>query len=181
MGLDEAGWGRDRGVGQGVHTAYQFIAGDREGWFEVWAVGREAGKQASLLAQLVKNPPAVQETSLQFLGQEDSPGDGIGFPLQCSWASLVARGSDGKESACNAGDLGSTKSWTRLSTELSIQKRDLCCAAWAVLCRPGFLSSWVTLSFDDPGVSYGALSWKMHILTTFSTQLGAFPRPSEVN
>ena len=26
---------------------------------------------ASLIAQLVKNPPAMQETSLQFLGQED--------------------------------------------------------------------------------------------------------------
>ena len=79
----------------------------------------EAG--ASLVAQLVKNPPAVQETSLRVLGREDSPGDGIGFPLQYSWASLVARGSDSKESACNAGDLGSTKSSTRLSTELSSQ------------------------------------------------------------
>ena len=27
--------------------------------------------QASLIAQLVKNPPAVQETLVQFLGQED--------------------------------------------------------------------------------------------------------------
>ena len=26
---------------------------------------------ASLIAQLVKNPPAVQETLVQFLGQED--------------------------------------------------------------------------------------------------------------
>ena len=26
---------------------------------------------ASLVAQLVKNPPAVQETSVRFLGQED--------------------------------------------------------------------------------------------------------------
>ena len=26
---------------------------------------------ASLIAQLVKNPPAVQETSVRFLGQED--------------------------------------------------------------------------------------------------------------
>ena len=30
----------------------------------------EAG-QASLIAQLVKNPPAMQETPVQFLGQED--------------------------------------------------------------------------------------------------------------
>ena len=27
--------------------------------------------QASLIAQLVKNPPAMQETPVQFLGQED--------------------------------------------------------------------------------------------------------------
>ena len=32
-----------------------------------------------------------------------SPGEGLGYPLQYSWASLVA--SDGKESACNVGDL----------------------------------------------------------------------------
>ena len=31
----------------------------------------EAGKlRASLVAQLVKNPPAMQETPVQFLGQE---------------------------------------------------------------------------------------------------------------
>ena len=41
-------------------------------------------------AQLVKNLPAVQETLAQFLGQED-PGEGIGYLLQYSWASLVAQ------------------------------------------------------------------------------------------
>ena len=50
----------------------------------------------SLVAQLVKNPPAMQETSVQFLGQEDplrslSPGEGINYPLQYSRASLVAQ------------------------------------------------------------------------------------------
>ena len=34
-----------------------------------------------------------------------SPGEGIGYPLQYSWASLVAQ--KVKESACNVGDLGS--------------------------------------------------------------------------
>ena len=29
-------------------------------------------KAISLVAQLVKNPPAMQETLVQFLGQEDS-------------------------------------------------------------------------------------------------------------
>ena len=40
-----------------------------------------------MIAQLIKNPPAIRETLVQFLGLED--------------------GSAGKESACNEGDLGS--------------------------------------------------------------------------
>ena len=82
------------------------------------------------MAKVVKNPPAMQETSVRFLGQEDPleqgydthssilgfpcgsadkestynlgdlgsipgsgrfPGEGIGYPLQYSWASLVAQ------------------------------------------------------------------------------------------
>ena len=31
------------------------------------------------------------ETLVRFLGQEDSPGEGIGYPLQYSWASRVAQ------------------------------------------------------------------------------------------
>ena len=34
-----------------------------------------------------------------------SAKEGIGYPLQYSWASLVAQGNLDKESACNAGDL----------------------------------------------------------------------------
>ena len=59
---------------------------------------------ASLIAQLVKNPPAIQETPIQFLGQEvhwrrdrlPTPVF-LGFPC----------GSTGKESACNVEDMGS--------------------------------------------------------------------------
>ena len=43
------------------------------------------------MAQLVKNPPAMQETSVRFLGWEDPLEKGIGYPLQNSWASLVAQ------------------------------------------------------------------------------------------
>ena len=39
---------------------------------------------ASLVAQLVKNPPAVQETWLRSLGWEDPPGEEQGYPLQYS-------------------------------------------------------------------------------------------------
>ena len=58
----------------------------------------------SLIAQLVKNPPVMQETLVQFLGRnlpnfreiwpinwKRSAGEGIGYPLQCTWASLVAQ------------------------------------------------------------------------------------------
>ena len=46
--------------------------------------------RVSLVAQLVKNTLAMQETPVQFLGQED-PQEGIGYPLQYSWASMVAQ------------------------------------------------------------------------------------------
>ena len=45
--------------------------------------------RASLIAQLVKNPPAIQETLVRFLGWED--GEVLGYPLQYSWSSLVAQ------------------------------------------------------------------------------------------
>ena len=47
--------------------------------------------RASMIAQSVKNPPAMQETPVWFLSREDSPAEGISYPLQCSWASLVAQ------------------------------------------------------------------------------------------
>ena len=59
---------------------------------------------ASLIAQLVKNPPAMQENPVQFLGQEDLLEKGrlptpvfVDFPC----------GSAGKESTWNLGYLRS--------------------------------------------------------------------------
>ena len=53
---------------------------------ELWPVGLVALRQvrvwASLVAQLVKNQPAMQETQVRSLGQEESPGGGSGNPLQ---------------------------------------------------------------------------------------------------
>ena len=37
-----------------------------------------------LMAETVKNLPVMQETRVQSLGQEDSPGEGNGNPLQYS-------------------------------------------------------------------------------------------------
>ena len=36
------------------------------------------------MAQMVKNPLAMQETWVQSLGQENPPGEGNGYPLQYS-------------------------------------------------------------------------------------------------
>ena len=61
---------------------------------------------ASLVVQLVKNLPAIQETLVRFLGQEDPLEKGKAtHPLQYSWVSLVAQ--TVKESACSMEDLGS--------------------------------------------------------------------------
>ena len=59
---------------------------------------------ASLVAQLIKNPSAIQENLVQFLSQK--------FPWRRDrLPTLVPLGlpgdSDGKESACNSGHLGS--------------------------------------------------------------------------
>ena len=85
----------------------------------------------SLIAQFIKNPPAMQETPVRFLGQEDPLEKGKSYSLQYSGLenSLDSTvhgvtnsraglsnfhfhlgfpgGSDGRASACNAGDPGS--------------------------------------------------------------------------
>ena len=58
---------------------------------------------ASLVVQLVKNPPPMQETLVQFLGREDlRRRDRLPTPVFLGFPC----GSAGKESACNIGDLG---------------------------------------------------------------------------
>ena len=71
---------------------------------DIWFSPLSYQDWASLVAQLVKNPPAMQETLVWGLGR--SPGERIGYPLQCSWASLVAQMVN-NPSTCNVGDLGS--------------------------------------------------------------------------
>ena len=60
---------------------------------------------ASLVAQLIKNPPAMQETWVRSLGGEDSPGEGKGYPLQYS----------GLRNSMDCIVHGVAKSWTGLS------------------------------------------------------------------
>ena len=60
-------------------------------------------KRASLIFQLEKNPPAMQETLVQFLGQEDPlEKDRLPTPVFLGFPC----GSADKEPACNVGDLG---------------------------------------------------------------------------
>ena len=62
---------------------------------------------ASLVAQTVKNPPAIRETWVPSLGWEDSPGEGNGHPLQYSGLdNSMDRG------AWQATVHGTVKSWT---------------------------------------------------------------------
>ena len=58
-------------------------------------------QEASLIAQLVKNLPAMQETPVQFLGRED-PLEKVRVPTPVFLG--FPFGSAGKESACNVGD-----------------------------------------------------------------------------
>ena len=61
-------------------------------------------KSTSLVVQIIKNLPAMQETQVQSLGQEDSLEKEMATHSSILGLSY---GSDNKESACNAGDLGS--------------------------------------------------------------------------
>ena len=59
---------------------------------------------ASLVAQLVKNPPAMQESPVQFLvGKIPQRRNRLPTPVFLEFPG----GSVGKEYACNVGDLGS--------------------------------------------------------------------------
>ena len=59
-------------------------------WFIIWSY---------LVTQTVNNLPAVQETQVQLLGQEDL--------LKKEMAIHISGGPDSKEYACNAGDWSS--------------------------------------------------------------------------
>ena len=78
--------GSERSAGEGIGYPFQYS----------WA---------SLVAQLVKNPPAIQETWVRSLGLEESPGEGKGYPLQYS----------GLENPMDCIAHGIAKTWTQLS------------------------------------------------------------------
>ena len=57
--------------------------GEKRGFVSGW--GRSVGCVAPLVPQMIKNPPAMQETQDQYLGGEDFLEKGLnGNPLQYS-------------------------------------------------------------------------------------------------
>ena len=62
------------------------------------------------MAQLVKNPPAMQETPVQFLSQEDTLEEGM-----ATHSSIIAWRIPMDSGAWQATVHGVTKSWTELS------------------------------------------------------------------
>ena len=101
-----------------------------------------------LIAQLVKNLPAMQETPIQFLGLEDPLEKEslptpvfLGFPC----------GSAGKESACNAGDLGSVPGLGRTPGEGKVYPLQYSglenSMDWG--CKESNMTEWLSLSTQN--------------------------------
>ena len=76
-----------------------------------------------LVAQMVKNPPAVQETWVPSLGWEDPPGGGHDNPLQYS----CLKNLHGQRSLAGCSPWGHKESdmTERLSTHIQVQVKDL--------------------------------------------------------
>ena len=81
-------------------------------------------ERASLVAQIVKNLPAMKENQVWSLGQGRSPGEGNGYPLQCFclensmergawWVAAIG----GKES--------DTTGWLILPLHFQVEREDL--------------------------------------------------------
>ena len=70
---------------------------------------KKSGEQASLVTQMVKNLPAMLETWVQSLGQEDLLEKGMATHFSIlAWRIHEQR-------SCQATVLGVAKSWTQLS------------------------------------------------------------------
>ena len=82
--VQSLGWEDPLEEGMAIHssiTAWR-IPLDRGAWQATTSGLSISG--ASLVVQMVKNPPAMWETWVQPLGWEDPPGGGHGNPLQYS-------------------------------------------------------------------------------------------------
>ena len=113
---------------------------------------------ASLVAQLAKNPLAMQETPVRsWVGKIPWRRDRLPTPVFMGFPG----GSDGKESACNVGDLGLILGWEdplekKKTTHSSILENSMDCMSLRVA------KSWTRLSdFHSPRrVSHQGLHWR---------------------
>ena len=103
---------------------------------------------ASLVAQLVKNLPAKRRPWFDSWFWK-IPGEGIGYPLQYSWASLIVN----KESTCNAGDLAFILGWedpleegTATHSSILAWRIHMDKGAWQATDH-GVTTSWTRLSY----------------------------------
>ena len=120
---------------------------------------------ASLVAQLVKNSSAIQETPVWLLGQQTSwRRDRLLTPVFLGFPG----GSGGKESACNVGDLGlipglgrSPGEWNGYPLQYSCLENSTDRGAWQTTVH-GVPKNWTQLSnfhfyFSDDRVNTGLL------------------------
>ena len=84
-------WIKDRFMAPDIEAAHRLLIEQKVSWLSslFFSLGSLRGSKGSLVAQLVKNPPAMQETHVRSLGQEDSPGEGNGNPLQYSCLEIL--------------------------------------------------------------------------------------------
>ena len=108
------------GEGNGNSLQYSCLENpwtEEPGWATVHRIAKSRTRLShftslqSPMPHTVKNLPAIQETRVPSLGQEDSPGEGNGYPVQYSCLeNSMDRGT------CQAAVHGVAKSWTQLSS-----------------------------------------------------------------
>ena len=126
-----------------------------------------SSQRASLIAQLIKNLPVMQETPVLFLvGKICWRRDWLPTPVFLGFPC----GSAGKESACNAGDPGSIPGWGRSAGEeigYPLQYSWAFLVAQLVKNLPAMRETWVrSLGWEDPlgegiRIYSSILAWKI--------------------
>ena len=98
---------------------------------------------------MVMNLPAMQETRVQYLSQEDSPGVGNGYPLQYSFLPEF----HGQRSLAGYSARGGQESNRTERLTLSLLQYCFC----FMLC---FLAPWPMGASSLPGIEPTVLHWK---------------------
>ena len=138
---------------------------------------------ASLMAQLIKNPPVMQKTPVQFLGLEEPLQKG-----QATHSSILGLpyGSAGKETSCNVGDLGSIPRLGRSPGEgkgYPLQYSGLENSMDCIGCKELDTSEWLSLSlyFLNPAwtsinsqfMCCGSLAWRILSIALLACEMSA--------